>query len=225
MAGLTLQRLIDRTPYISRLVRQSTVFAVLQNRKLARWMCAGRPYPPPHAFKQATVRSYADRFQCHVLVETGTYYGAMVLAMRNRFRQIYSIELDEFLFTRATRMFSRTSHVHILHGDSAEKLEIVLAEITEPAVFWLDAHYAGPGTTRASRDTPIARELDLIFKHGVENHIILIDDAHEFGRQPHYPTMAQVRSLVAGARPEWPCEVADNIIRIHPPTPSDRRVE
>jgi len=225
MASLTLQRLIDRTPFLSRIVRQSTVFAVLQERKLARWVRAGRPHPPPNALKQSTVRSYANRFRCQVLVETGTYYGAMVLAMCHRFRRIYSIELDDFLYARASRMFSHAPHVRMLHGDSAEKLEIALSEITESALFWLDAHYSGPGTARASRDTPIARELDLIFKHGVDTHVILIDDAHDFGRLPHYPTVAQVKSLVAKAKPDWQCEVADDIIRIHPPTSSDRRAE
>ena len=222
MASLTLQRLIDRTPFVSRFVRQNPVFDALQRRKLDRWMRAGRPHPPPNVLKQTTVRDYANQFGCRVLVETGTYYGAMVLAMRNQFQSIYSIELDGSLFARASRMFSHDPRVRIIQGDSAEKLRTVLSEVDEPAVFWLDAHYSGPGTARASRDTPITTELGLIFSHAVDEHVILIDDAHDFGRLPHYPTIEQVQSCVCEAKPDWICEVKDNIIRIHPPNASDR---
>jgi len=222
MASLALQRLIDRTPFLCRLVRQSPVFAALQGRKLDRWKRAGRPHPPPNVLKQTTVRDYANQFGCQVLVETGTYYGAMVLAMRDQFRKIYSIELDESLFARASRMFCRDLHVSIMQGDSAEKLKMILPEIDEPAVFWLDAHYSGPGTARASHDTPITTELDLILSHPVDGHVILIDDAHDFGRLADYPTIAQVQSSVSKAKPDWSCEMVDNIIRIHPRSASER---
>jgi hypothetical protein len=44
----------------------------------------GKPVPPPHFVKQSVVRKYAKKFRIEVLVETGTYHGAMVEAMRKQ---------------------------------------------------------------------------------------------------------------------------------------------
>lgn len=49
--------------------------------------------PSPVA-KQRTLRSYARSYELNVLVETGTYYGDTVEAMKDVFERIYSIELS-----------------------------------------------------------------------------------------------------------------------------------
>ena len=62
------------------------------------WKMQGKPVPPPHFVKQSVVRKYAKKFRIKVLVETGTYHGAMVEAMRNQFRVIHSIEIYKPLY-------------------------------------------------------------------------------------------------------------------------------
>ena len=48
------------------------------------WKLRGEPIRSPHLLKQRTVRDYAQRYGLRVLVETGTYYGEMVEAMKGR---------------------------------------------------------------------------------------------------------------------------------------------
>ena len=50
------------------------------------------PVPPPHVVKQRVLREYAERYELKVFVETGTYRGDMVQAMKPLFDKIYSIE-------------------------------------------------------------------------------------------------------------------------------------
>ena len=50
------------------------------------WILRGRPSRSPHLLKQKVVREYGENFRLKTLVETGTYYGEMVAAMKSRFR-------------------------------------------------------------------------------------------------------------------------------------------
>lgn len=209
------QKLIDTSPRVARWVRRSRLFGAMQQRKLRRWEQAGRPVPVPNIVKQSTVLDYARRYHLRVLVETGTFYGAMLLAARPHFDRLYSIELDGGLHQRARRLFAGDPEVRLKCGDSGELLPGVLAELTQPALFWLDAHYSGEGTARGPLDTPIAAELKAILTHPVAGHVILIDDAKDFGRLPDYPPIEELRQVVAHYQPGHTCTVHDDIIRIH----------
>jgi 16S rRNA A1518/A1519 N6-dimethyltransferase RsmA/KsgA/DIM1 with predicted DNA glycosylase/AP lyase activity len=171
------------------------------------WKLKGSPRPKvPHLLKQRTVREYGERFGLPVLIETGTQYGQMVNAMRKRFREIYTIELDDTNYSLAVRNFARHKHIHVLHGDSAVELPKLLQSIAEPCLFWLDGH---------SDKTPIMDELRAVFSHKPHRHVVLIDDARCFGSSPYYPTLDAVRELAAQLSPGSTVESRDNIIRIH----------
>ena len=185
-------------------------------RKQRAWLAAGRPVPAPSVVKHGILREYADRYQLGTLVETGTYRGGTIEALRDRFARIYSIELDDALYERARTRFARAPHVTILPGDSALMLPTVLAELSEPALFWLDGHYSGPGTAKGRRETPIVEEIRAILAHPVAGHVILVDDARVFGTWPDYPTLDEFQTLVAAHRPDLAFTVDDDIIRIHP---------
>jgi hypothetical protein len=181
------------------------------------WKRRGKRAPVPHLVKQAIVREHAKQFELRTLVETGTYLGDMVWATIDIFDEIYSIELDEFLFRRAQAQFSNFDHVRILQGESVGALPEVLTRITRPCLFWLDAHYSGGVTARGTTETPIMEELECILGAPSMNHVMLIDDARCFVGANGYPTMEQVKELVARKRPGWLFESADDIIRVHPP--------
>src|SRR5262245_37032165 len=83
-------------------------------RELRRWEARGKPVPPPHVVKQRTLRTLAERFKLTLLVETGTYYGDMVEAMKRSFSRIYSIELSRELSERAAKRFRHDRHVRII---------------------------------------------------------------------------------------------------------------
>ena len=80
---------------------------------------------PPALFKRAVIKQYAKKFSPSIFIETGTYLGDTVAAVKNLFSEIHSIELGENLAKEARKRFAKYSHIKIHQGDSA----IVLPEI------------------------------------------------------------------------------------------------
>lgn len=187
---------------------------VRQEAALRAWE-RDRGIPPPHLLKQRTVRSYAAAFSLDILVETGTYLGAMVEATKDVFDRIYTIELDGDLCARARRRFARHQHISVIEGDSSQVLPVVLAQIRQPCLFWLDAHYSGVISARGRQESPIMQELGHILNHPVPGHVVLIDDAREFVGKGGYPALGELQSTVRMTHPDWVFEVRDDIIRTH----------
>lgn len=150
----------------------------------------------------------AQQFHLHVLVETGTYLGDSVNALRNHFEEIHSIELDDALYEHAVWRFRRFPHIHVYHGDSAVVLPQILVHISEPCLFWLDAHVSGGLTARGVKNTPVMDEVRTITGHRVRGHVILLDDAGSFAGKEDYPTVQQLRSML----PEWNVDVIEGVI-------------
>lgn len=179
-----------------------------------KWILYGRPDPPPHLFKRRIIKEYAKRFGLDIFVETGTYLGDMVYGQKGFFKELYSIELDPTLCSKARKRFSRFSHVHILCGDSGKVLPELLVSIKKPCLFWLDAHYSGGITARSNLETPITQELEAILKRTFDD-VILIDDARCFVGQNGYPTLKQLEEFCIERRPNCVFNVENDIIRIH----------
>ena len=156
----------------------------------------------------------------HVFVETGTYLGEMVNAVKDVFDQIYSIELGVELYQNAKTRFAGIRHITIIQGDSAEVLNEVMAHLNQPCLFWLDSHYSGGITVKGELETPIRKEFSHVFGHSIRSrHVILIDDARCFTGEHDYPTIEQLRDMSKSAGFDS-FEVKDDIIRIHKLTPS-----
>ena len=181
-------------------------------REVKLWESRGRALPLPNVLKQRIVLEHARQYQLQILVETGTYFGAMVEACKDAFGRIYSVELQEAFYRRAQKRFARFPHIRLLHGDSATILPTLLAEISERCLFWLDAHFMGGITAKGVSECPAMRELGLIGSHPVGGHVILIDDARFFQGTGGWPTLAAVSELAASHG--WACEVRDDIIRL-----------
>lgn len=185
-------------------------------RKFLEWKIKGSELPMPHYGKKTILLEYIERFRPKVLIETGTYKGQMVYSLINKFDEIFSIELDRALFEKAQRKFRWYNHVHIIHGQSGEKLPGILEHLTQPCLFWLDAHWSGGSTAKGDIETPIIQELQSILNHReAEKHILLIDDARLFVGANDYPTLQGLRDFILNMRPGWVFEVKDDIIRVH----------
>jgi hypothetical protein len=165
--------------------------------------------------KRDILRHYARMHRLRSFVETGTYFGEMVDALKGEFEQIQSIELNDFLFERAKRRFIKYSHIRILHGNSASMLPLALASVDRPTLFWLDAHYSGGITACDGQHTPVLLELGHIFHHPIRGHVIAIDDARLFGTDSAYPTLEQLRDYIDAQSPPRKLEVVDDAIRIY----------
>ena len=185
-----------------------------------RWRSEGCPLPPPNAVKQGTIIRYATEAGIRVLVETGTYEGRTLRAVRPYFARLYSIELGEDLYRKACARFQSDPKVFLFQGDSGDRLRDIL-EIAgdQRCLFWLDAHYSRGDTARGSEDTPVLRELHAIAGHSRKDHVILVDDARCFGTDPAYPGLGRMEALAAQLFRGSSFSVSEDIIRIVPSTP------
>jgi len=179
------------------------------------WERQGRPSPPPHIVKEELIRDYAKTFKTNVLIETGTYLGDMIHAMKKSFARIVSFELDQKLAAQASERFAADKHVEIVQGDSGKLLGDYLKTINEPCLFWLDGHYSGGITAKGNLETPIKNELQFILSHPVGGHVILIDDARCFTGENDYPTVEELQQFVQSQKPDLKFAVDTDVIRIH----------
>jgi hypothetical protein len=182
-------------------------------RHIVDWNLRGKPAPPPHVVKQRTIKGYQKRFGLNVFVETGTYLGEMIDALKSSFRELYSIELSEELHRRAEGRFAADRHVHIMRGDSSDVLPVILERVSEPCLFWLDGHFSGGITAQGALDFPVLKELEHIGRHPVKNHVILIDDARFFSGTMDAPDRAQIAASLREINPAYRIEEKDDIIR------------
>ena len=171
--------------------------------------------------KHREIKKYCKEFDIDILVETGTYKGDTIEAVKDCFETIYSIELSQKLYEECSERFKDETKINLINGDSSEEIENIVNNLKEPAVFWLDAHYSGGETTHSSKATPVKDELDKIFESEY-NNVILIDDARDFinGNQ-NYPGLEQLCGWL-----EWQqdnhfkkkinVQIKDDIIRITP---------
>lgn len=187
-----------------------------------QWQLSGRPVPPPPLVKQEIVKQYLRRFGLRVFVETGTFAAEMTAAVRGCVARVVSIELDPGWHARAVERFRGEPHVELLQGDSGTRLPEVLATLTEPALFWLDAHYSGSITARGVLDSPIAAELEAIRAHPVRGHVVLIDDLRDFNGTGGYPPAATLVAWLKAADPAAHVEIRDDILRWHQTTEGRR---
>lgn len=190
--------------------------AIREKKEALDWERRGRVGSPPNLIKQKIVREYGKLFGINTLVETGTYFGDMVFAVKDDFREIFSVELDNDLFEAAKKKFVGCPHVHIIKGDSSKVLQGILSQVKGPCLFWLDAHYSGGITAKGDLETPILKELEAILSDFPEGSAILIDDARCFVGGNDYPTLGRLRDYILKRCPDYVFEVKQDIIRIFP---------
>ena len=198
---------------IKKIIKKSNLFKIFRPVFVCMWKVKGGGIRPYYFVKQQVVINYAKKFGINIFIETGTYYGDMIDAIRNNFKKIYSIELDNGLFQLAQEKYSKLKHIQIINGDSADKLKDILLEINEPSLFWLDGHYSGPGTAKGSLETPLLKELNLIFNHSIQNHVILIDDARQFGTSD-YPSVGELKKIISNYS-GYVWKIEDDLVRIY----------
>jgi hypothetical protein len=179
---------------------------------------------PDYATKRRIILNIANKYNCNnILVETGTYLGDTVEALRNYFKNIISIELSSELALRAQKRFENYKSVLIVNGDSSKKLYEIISNIKVPIVFWLDGHYSSEFwsndeyiiTAKGEKVSPILEELFHIVDHPIKNHVILIDDARLFTGED-YPNINVIKKFVQDNMPNHILVIKKDIIRILP---------
>jgi hypothetical protein len=181
----------------------------------ARYLIQSQPYMLLSDIeKREEIRRWQLATGYKVFVETGTFLGKTTLAMSQIFDRCFTIEIDENLYARARQLLASRSNITVILGDSGEKLPEVVAQLEEPAIFWLDGHYSKSVTGKGARDTPIEAELHAIFHHRIKEHVILIDDARAFLGIHGYPSVARLKKFV-DEHSTHRMRISNDIIRIY----------
>jgi hypothetical protein len=182
---------------------------------LRRWLQTPQSMLVPQAIKRSILFSLARERKINVLVETGTYLGDTVAYGLQSFKEVHSIEVDRRLHERAKRLFGNRPGAFLHIGDSGGILPKIVAELEEPAVFWLDGHFSSHVTGRGHEDTPIEKEVRTVLESPFL-HVAVIDDARMFGTDPAYPTLDRVRDIQTRLRPGYGFFVVADVIVIGP---------
>mgnify|MGYP001185340197 CR=1 FL=1 len=212
--NLLMEKIITKTPLYDSL--RNLVIRRRELKQLADWERNGRPIPPPHIVKQQTLKTISKRYGLKILVETGTYYGDMVEAMKDVFNQLYSIELSAELYKKAKKRFKGEKHIELICGDSGLELMNLMSKIDQPTLFWLDGHYSAGVTAKGEKDTPIYEELNHILNSTDKGHVIIIDDARCFGADPNYPSIKELCDFIKSKRANLDIVIQDDCIRVIP---------
>lgn len=212
LPGLIKDYIFNIIFYEDRLQAQAKTMRGIATIK--EWESLGRPIPVPAIYKQAVVKEFQSFFKAKEFIETGTFTGEMVDAVKDVFPSIKTVEVDKRLARRAKKTFKKYPHIEILQGDSADIFPCIMKDKKVQSIFWLDGHYSGGITGKGEKDTPIMEELNEIFKN-YKNDVILIDDARLFNVDPNYPTIEMVIKLCQSFVKDINVQVINDIIRIY----------
>lgn len=118
-----------------------------------------------------------------ILIETGSFKGdGIQKALDAGFQKVYSIELSTYYYKHCKKRFASNEKVEVLLGDSSIVLDELLQTIDQPVTFWLDGHWSDvKNAAQGEKKCPILSELEIISKHHLKTHTILIDDIRLFG--------------------------------------------
>lgn len=171
------------------------------------------------SFKQQMLIETGLKFNCAVLVETGTFRGDTTRVGARFFDRVYTIELSKELYEHNLKRFSGKKNIFLHQGDSDKVLKELMNTVlmntvsgNERMVFWLDAHYSGSGTSKREGKCPVLDELEAIKFHPRRDHCVLIDDADMFGEDDEYPELSEVIRQLKQINPDFSPVVKNNII-------------
>jgi hypothetical protein len=141
-------------------------------------------------------------FRFAAAVETGTYNGQSTLLLERLTGKVHTVESDPDLFRQAHETLKFHLGIQVLHGESAEVLPRILAQLSQGALFWLDAHWFPSVPDLNNSQCPVLQELAILASWPwIQESCVLVDDAHMFSesledgyRKSDWPSMDQVIS-------------------------------
>ncbi len=124
-----------------------------------------------------------------VFVESGTFKGKTTRWALDRFNAVHTIELSPSLYADAVEVLGPLG-AQCHYGDTRDVLPMLAREITEPAVWFLDAHWCLKGDQWAvagkAEPLPLADELGALARRRYGDRII-VDDVASVGRDDYQP--------------------------------------
>lgn len=124
----------------------------------------------------------------NIFIETGSCYGRSInLALEAGYTQIRSVEAKEEFYKHCLREFKDNPRVQLFYGKSVDQLPEMIYDLTQPAVFFLDAHVSGEASagyqdwmekqeeSDYDQDKVLKAEIAMILRHSC-THLFIIDD-------------------------------------------------
>lgn len=113
-------------------------------------------------------------------IETGTYKGDTTILAAELFNRTFTFEIVEELYFQNKRRFATLNIIDYLI-DSIKILPLLIPELKDDCMYFLDAHISGLDTTSTEIEVPLMEELECIIKYNkCQNIVIIIDDSRFF---------------------------------------------
>lgn len=166
----------------------------------------------------------ATRLDLAVFIETGTFEGDSIAAVRPCFRDLHTCELSPELHAAAARRFADDPAIHCHLGPSPERLrDLAASHAHRPVMYWLDAHWCSASHSAGQESQcPLLEELQAIAPLHPES-IVWIDDARYFMAPPPapleargWPTFQQVLDHLRALSAHHHIVFANDTILFHP---------
>jgi len=134
-----------------------------------------------------TAENLKNHVHTRIFFETGTFTGGGVSVARAvGFERIISIEIYEPYQKANIKRFAGLPGIELHTGDSEELLWPIIKDINEPITFFLDSHIVvQTGNVSGIREIPLLQELEIISRHPIKSHVLLIDDRRMMGHETH----------------------------------------
>jgi len=125
----------------------------------------------------------------NVVIETGTFLGDTANFLAARGYSVITVEIEPRIAAWARARFDGFANVRVVEGDSGLLMTGLIADLDQPALFYLDGHYSGGETGKGQHETPVVKEVEVILRDAPSGSFVIIDDARCFGRLKDYPSL------------------------------------
>jgi hypothetical protein len=134
------------------------------------------------------LRALRDRYEPgpRIFVESGTWHGRTTLMALALFDWVHTIEVSLELH-RQYGPALRAAGAICYRGDSAIVVPILARELIGPVFWYLDAHWTEKRAGAVRVGFPLWTELAAIAARGSAGDVVVVDDAHCFGRADPQP--------------------------------------
>ena len=155
-------------------------------------------------------REVLDYTGIKTFFEAGTFNGNNAADFANIFEKVITTENSEYQYNKNRQNHQQNKNISFVLSDATTHLrEILKNNPNERMVILLDDHNGF--------EAYISEELAAIEKYSKTDHIIIIDDAYNFGRGT-YPTFKEIQRLVELCGQGYKITKSDGKLLVYKPT-------
>ncbi len=155
------------------------------------------PKNPYSYTKFRLINSVRQRTNANVFVEAGTFKGVMSARCASVFQQVYTVELDKNLASRAGKYLARKQNVYVVQGDAIQVIPVLLqSDQINNVLIFLDGHFSGGDTAKGDLVEPAVAAIKKITPYKNKIRAIIIDDFRNFGSEYDYPTKSELLQAI-----------------------------